>query len=188
VPPCGGSVVFAGHDIRRWPAHRIRDAGLVHLPEGRGVFRNLTVHENLRMAAASLSGRQARRDAIDQALEIFPALADRRRRPASLLSGGEQQMLALTRALVTSPHLLVADEMSLGLAPKLVDRVFEGLERARAAGVAVIMIEQYVHRALAFADECLVLERGEVAWIGPAGAAGDEILRHYLGDAMTVSG
>jgi branched-chain amino acid transport system ATP-binding protein len=188
VPPCGGSVVFAGHDIRRWPAHRIRDAGLVHLPEGRGVFRNLTVHENLRMAAASLSGRQARRDAIDQALEIFPALADRRRRPASLLSGGEQQMLALSRALVTSPHLLVADEMSLGLAPKLVDRVFEGLERARTAGVAVIMIEQYVHRALAFADECLVLERGEVAWIGPAGAAGDEILRHYLGDAMTVSG
>jgi ABC-type branched-subunit amino acid transport system ATPase component len=188
VPPCGGSVVFAGQDIWRWPAHRIREAGLVHLPEGRGVFRSLTVNENLRMAAASLPGRQARRDAIDLAMEIFPALADRRRSTASLLSGGEQQMLSLARALVTSPQLLVADEMSLGLAPKLVDRVFEGLERARAQGIAVIMIEQYVHRALAFADECMVLERGEVAWIGPAGAAGDEILRHYLGEAMSASG
>jgi branched-chain amino acid transport system ATP-binding protein len=188
VPPYAGSVVFAGQDIRRWPAHRIRAAGLVHLPEGRGVFRNLTVHENLRMAVAALPGRQARRDAIDQAMEIFPALAARRRLQASLLSGGEQQMLSLARVLVTSPQLLVADEMSLGLAPMMVDRVFEGLARARDEGIAVIMIEQYVHRALAFADECLVLERGAVAWTGPASAARDEVLRHYLGEAMTVSG
>jgi len=187
VSPCGGSIEFAGQDIGRWPAHRIREAGLVHLPEGRGVFRNLTVHENLRMAAAALPGRQARRAAIAQAMEIFPVLADRRRSPASLLSGGEQQMLSLARVLITSPCLLVADEMSLGLAPKVVDRVFEGLERARKEGIAVILIEQYVHRALAFADECLVLERGEVAWTGPAGAAGDEVLRHYLGEAMTAS-
>jgi branched-chain amino acid transport system ATP-binding protein len=89
---------------------------------------------------------------------------------------------------MTSPYLLVADELSLGLAPKVVDRVFEGLERARKEGIAVILIEQYVHRALAFADECLVLERGEVAWTGPAGAAGDEVLRHYLGEAMAASG
>jgi branched-chain amino acid transport system ATP-binding protein len=187
VPPSGGRIVFAGDDIHRWAAHRIRDAGLVHLPEGRGVFRNLTVLENLRMAAAPLPGRQERRDAVDRAMEIFPVMAERRRQMASLLSGGEQQMLSLARALVTSPHLLVADEMSLGLAPRMVDLVFDGLEQARREGIAVIMIEQYVHRALAFADDCLVLERGEVAWSGPAGAAGAEVLRHYLGEAMTVT-
>jgi branched-chain amino acid transport system ATP-binding protein len=188
VPPAGGRVEFAGSDIGRWPAHRIRQAGLVHIPEGRGVFRNLTVLDNLRMAVAAVEGRQARREAIDRAMEIFPVLADRRRQLACLLSGGEQQMLSLARVLVTSPLLLIADEMSLGLAPKMVDLVFDGLTRARQEGVAVIMIEQYVHRALVYADDCLVLERGEVAWTGPAGAAGDEVLRHYLGDAMTVTG
>jgi branched-chain amino acid transport system ATP-binding protein len=96
-------------------------------------------------------------------------------------------MLSLARALATSPRILVADEMSLGLAPKLVDQIFEGLARARAAGITVIMIEQYVHRALEFADECLVLHRGEVAWSGPASEAREEALRHYLGEAVATS-
>jgi ABC-type branched-subunit amino acid transport system ATPase component len=187
VAPCRGRVVLAGQEITTWPAHRIRRAGLVHLPESRGVFRGLTVIDNLRVAAATLEGRQARRDGVELALEIFPPLAQRRSQRASLLSGGEQQMLSLARALVTFPKLLIADEMSLGLAPKLVDLVFESLGRARQAGVTVLMIEQYVHRALAFADECVVLHRGAVAWRGSASAAGNEVLSRYLGAAMTTA-
>jgi branched-chain amino acid transport system ATP-binding protein len=187
VRPSGGSVVFAGQEICEWPAHKIRRAGLVHLPEGRGVFRGLTVLDNLRMAAANLEARQARREAIEQALTIFPALATRRRQIAGSLSGGEQQMLSLARALAATPKMVIADELSLGLAPKMVDVVFEGLGRARDAGVTVIMIEQYVHRALEFADECLVLQRGELAWKGPASAAATDVLSHYLGDTMTLA-
>jgi ABC-type branched-subunit amino acid transport system ATPase component len=179
-------VVFAGQEICEWPAHRIRRAGLVHLPEGRGVFRGLTVLDNLRMAAANLEGRQARREGLEQACAIFPALATRRRQIAGSLSGGEQQMLSLARALTAAPKVVIADELSLGLAPKMVDVVFEGLGRARDAGVTVIMIEQYVHRALEFADECVVLQRGELVWKGPASAAAQDVLSHYLGETMTI--
>lgn len=183
IPLSGGTVLFDGERIDGWPAHRIRKAGIVHLPEGRGVFRTMSVLENLRMAAGAVPGRQARRAGVETALEIFPALADRRHQTAALLSGGEQQMLSLARVMATSPRLLIADEMSLGLAPKMVDVVFEGLARAKANGVTVIMVEQYVHRALAFADECLVLHRGTIAWKGPAGEAETELLSNYLGTA-----
>ncbi|MBO0731588.1 MAG: ATP-binding cassette domain-containing protein [Acidimicrobiaceae bacterium] len=188
VPAASGRIVFAGEEINRWPAYRIRRSGLLHLPEGRGVFPDLTVIDNLRMAAGAIGGRRARRQAIEQALEIFEPLADRRNQVAGSLSGGEQQMLSLARALATSPRVLIADEMSLGLAPMLVDLVFDGLATARQAGVTVIMIEQYVHRALAFADECLVLQRGCVAWTGPTSEARNEVLSHYLGEAVAASG
>jgi ABC-type branched-subunit amino acid transport system ATPase component len=187
VSPSGGRVTLAGQAIDNCSPERIRRSGLVHLPEGRGVFRGLSVIDNLRMAAAIQGGRLARRESVELALEIFPGLADRRKQIAGLLSGGEQQMLSLARALATSPKLVIADEMSLGLAPLVVDLVFDGLARARAAGVTVIMIEQYVHRALDFADDCLVLQRGTIAWSGPADDARSEVLRHYLGEAMTVS-
>jgi branched-chain amino acid transport system ATP-binding protein len=187
VPPSAGRIVLAGEDIGGWPAHRIRRAGLVHLPEGRGVFRSLTVLENLRMATSGLDGRVARRDAIERVFDIFPPLGVRRRQLARLLSGGEQQMLSLARVLATSASVLIADELSLGLAPRVVDVVFESLARAREAGVTVIMIEQYVDRALAFADECVVLQRGELVWKGPSSAARSEVLRHYIGDAMTAA-
>ena len=187
VQPYAGQVVFGGEEIGDWPAYRIRRAGMVHLPEGRGLFRGLTVTDNLRMATAALEDRRARADAIERVFEIFPPLAARRRQVASLLSGGEQQMLSLARALATSPKLLIADELSLGLAPRVVDVVFEGLANARDAGVTVIMIEQYVDRALAFSDQCLVLQRGELAWKGPSRDARGEVLRHYLGDAMTAA-
>jgi ABC-type branched-subunit amino acid transport system ATPase component len=188
IHPSAGSVVFAGQEISGWDAHRIRRAGIVHLPEGRGIFRGLNVFDNLKMAAASVEGgRQARRDALELAFTTFPILADRRRQVASSLSGGEQQMLSLARVLATGPKLVVADEMSLGLAPRMVDLVFDGLDRARQAGVTVLMIEQYVHRALGFADDCLVLQRGEQAWQGPAREAGAGVLSHYLGDAMTAA-
>lgn len=187
VPLSSGSVALEGVPIEGWAPHRIRRAGIVHLPEGRGVFRNLSVLDNVRMAAQVLRSRGDRRQAIDLAFETFPALADRRRQVAGSLSGGEQQMLSLARALATSPKLIIADEMSLGLAPMLVDLVFEGLERARQAGVTVLMIEQYVHRALAFAETCIVLNRGRVAWSGPAREAGTELLGQYLGSALTAN-
>jgi ABC-type branched-subunit amino acid transport system ATPase component len=187
VPRCAGRVTFAGQNITTRSSNRIRRMGMVHLPEGRGVFRGLSVVDNLRMAARTENGRKERRDAVELALEIFPGLASRRNQTAGLLSGGEQQMLSLARALATSPKLIIADEMSLGLAPLVVDQVFDGLTRARGAGVTVIMIEQYVHRALDFADDCMVLQRGAIAWKGSAAAAHSEVLRHYLGDAMTAA-
>lgn len=187
VRPYAGRVLVDGQDLSTASAFAIRRAGVVHLPEGRGVFRSLSVIDNLKMAAAAVPGRQARRDSVELALTTFPALASRRRQLAGSLSGGEQQMLSLARALATSPKLLIADEMSLGLAPKMVDLVFEGLARAREAGASIVMIEQYVHRALAFADDCLVLQRGSVAWQGPASRAGGEVLSRYLGDAMTAA-
>ena len=128
----------------------------------------------------------ARNEAIELAFELFPNLATRRRQRAGSLSGGEQQMLSLARALAISPTLLIADELSLGLAPILVDSVFEGLGRARDAGVTVVMIEQYVHRALQFADECLVLQRGLVVWQGAVRGMDEDLLRHYLGESMAA--
>ena len=137
--------------------------------------------------AVSRVPRRDRKHALDLALAVFPVLASRQRQVAGSLSGGEQQMLSLARALATSPRLVIADELSLGLAPKMVDQVFDGLARARDAGVSVIIIEQYVHRALDFADRCLVLQRGELAWSGPATDVRGELLRHYLGEAAALA-
>lgn len=187
VPPTHGTVALDGKDIADWPPHRIRRAGLLQLPEGRGVFRRMSVNDNLKLAVLDVPGRRQRTEAIDLALTAFPNLATRRRQVAGRLSGGEQQMLSLARALATRPQLLVADELSLGLAPKLVDLVFDSLERARQEGVTVVLIEQYIHRALAFADDCLILQHGTVAWHGPSGAAGAELLGRYLGEAMTAA-
>jgi branched-chain amino acid transport system ATP-binding protein len=175
-----GTINLDGEPINGWPPDRIRRAGIVHLPEGRGVFRGLTVDENLRMAT-SLLAREERLAALGRAYEIFPALRDRRRQAAGTLSGGEQQMLSLARGLAVPSRLIIADEMSLGLAPAMVDIVFEGLVRARATGVAVLLIEQFVHRALAIADHCTVLVRGAAVWAGAAVDARDEVLRRYLG-------
>jgi branched-chain amino acid transport system ATP-binding protein len=187
VPAAAGAVVLGGEDVTNLPPHRIRRAGLIYLPEGRGIFRSLSVTDNLLMAAgAEGGGRRARRQALESAFELFPLLAVRRRLRADRLSGGEQQMLSLARALMASPKVLIADELSLGLAPAIVDVVFDGLRRARAAGVTVVMIEQYVHRALEFADECLVLQRGAVAWQGAADNVGEDLLRHYLGESLVA--
>jgi branched-chain amino acid transport system ATP-binding protein len=181
VPLTGGSVTFDGQDISGWTPQRIRRAGIVHLPEGRGVFPALSVTENMRMAAATLPKKE-RRAAVERGFEIFQPLAARRRQAAGLLSGGEQQMLSLARALILTPRLVIADEMSLGLAPKMVDLVFGSLQRARQTGLSLILIEQLVHRALALADSCVVLQRGASVWSGPAGAAKDEVLHRYLGE------
>lgn len=187
VPALRGTITFDGKNITRWPAHRVRQGGIVYLPEGRGIFPALTVTENIQMAA-DLLPRAQRRRAIGEAMELFPHLAARRSNKSGLLSGGEQQMLSLCRGLVTQPALIIADEMSLGLAPKMVDVVFESLGRLKAAGVTMIIIEQFVHRALAFADQCVLLSRGQVAWQGAPGSADREVLARYLGESAASSG
>src|SRR5580692_5789071 len=182
VPPTAGRVVFDGQDITGKPANRIRKLGLTYIPEGRGIFPGLTVVDNLRMAVGQ-EKRQERAAAIDRAIERFPVLGQRRTQRAGSLSGGEQQMLALARALAVSPKLIIADEMSLGLAPLVAESVFEGLEEARRSGITIVLTEQFVHRALTMADTCVILTRGRVGWSGPAADAGAEVIERYLGEA-----
>ena len=183
VPAFGGKVVFGGEDITKWNPHRIRRAGLVHIPEGRGIFPGLSVAENLRMAVRRVGTGDQRKAAIANAYEMFPVLADRRGQRAGTLSGGEQQMLALARALAVPPRLIIADEMSLGLAPLVVDFVFESIERASKSGVTIVLIEQFIHRALSLASVCVILRQGSVAWTGPSENARQEVLDRYLGEA-----
>jgi branched-chain amino acid transport system ATP-binding protein len=181
VPPSAGRVTFDGIDVTKRPAHRLSAEGLTHIPEGRGIFPGLTVIENLRMAVKQLK-RGDRNAAIDRAIELFPVLGERRRQAAGTLSGGEQQMLALARALAVTPKLIIADEMSLGLAPLVTETVFAGLDQARRSGITVVLIEQFVHRALALADRCIILTRGRVGWSGPASEAHQEVIDRYLGE------
>ncbi|HEX3332719.1 MAG TPA: ABC transporter ATP-binding protein [Acidimicrobiales bacterium] len=184
VRPSAGRIVFDGRDVTGFPAHRIRRLGLTYIPEGRGIFPGLSVIDNLRMAVAQ-ERRGDRPAAIDKAVQKFPVLGKRGRQLAGSLSGGEQQMLALARALAVSPKLVIADEMSLGLAPLVAESVFEGLEDARRSGITIVLSEQFVHRALDMADTCLILTRGHVGWTGTSGEAGQEVIDRYLGEAET---
>jgi branched-chain amino acid transport system ATP-binding protein len=181
VRPRAGRVEFDGTDITGQASHTISRLGLAYVPESRNLFAHLSVKDNLWAQLRFSLPRAQRKDAYERALELFPVLAERRRQAAGTLSGGEQQMLSLARVLAASPKLLIADEMSLGLAPKMVDLVFESLERARNEGITVLLIEQFVERALGFADQAVVLRHGLVGWHGAAADAGDELLAEYLG-------
>jgi branched-chain amino acid transport system ATP-binding protein len=183
VPVTEGTVTFGGEDITNNPPHAIRRAGMVHIPEGRGIFPGLSVQENLRMAVRRVGTKDERKSSIEHAYEMFPVLAERRTQRAGTLSGGEQQMLALGRALAITPKLIIADEMSLGLAPLIVDFVFETIDQASKAGLTIVLIEQFVHRALSLADHCVILRQGSVAWSGAAADAREEVLDRYLGEA-----
>ena len=183
VPSTSGRIVFDGQDITKAQPHAIRRAGLVHIPEGRGIFPGLSVHENLRMAVRRVGTPDQRKSAIEHAYDMFPRLAERRNQRAGTLSGGEQQMLALARALAVPPKVIIADEMSLGLAPLVVNAVFESIEQAAKNGVTIVLIEQFVHRALGLASECVILKQGSVAWTGPAENARQEVLDRYLGES-----
>jgi branched-chain amino acid transport system ATP-binding protein len=182
VPVAAGRVIFDGATISGQSTHHIRKLGLTYIPEGRGIFPGLSVIDNLRMAVAQ-EKRGERANAIDRAISLFPVLGQRRTQRAGSLSGGEQQMLALARALAVPPRLIIADEMSLGLAPIVAESVFQSLEEAAKSGITIVLIEQFVHRALALADSCVILMRGRVGWSGPASEARQEVLDRYLGEA-----
>jgi branched-chain amino acid transport system ATP-binding protein len=182
VPPRSGVVRLRGVDVVGATPSDLARCGVYLLPEGRAVFPTLTVSENLRVATArpDRKGEVSARSA--DAFTAFPRLSERRNQVAATLSGGEQRMLALARAFTANPLLLLLDEPSLGLAPLVVDEVFAGIERFRAAGTAVVLVEQYVHRSLATADRAVILDRGAVVHSGPAGALNaDDLARRYLG-------
>ena len=183
VPSSKGTITFDGVDITKAKPHEIRRAGLVHIPEGRGIFPGLSVQENLRMAVRRIGTPEQRKSALENAYDMFPRLAERRGQRAGTLSGGEQQMLGLARALAFEPRVIIADEMSLGLAPLVVDFVFESIERAAQSGVTIVLIEQFVHRALGLASQCVILKQGSVAWTGPSDNARQEVLDRYLGES-----
>jgi len=169
VPTAGGSVRFLGADLAPRAAHELPGLGLSHCPEGRRVFPGLTVDENLDLGAGPQAGAQARRRAREKAYALFPELAGRRNQPGGTLSGGEQQMLALGRALAAEPRLLLLDEPSLGLAPLLIDRIFDAVRAVnRETGLSILLVEQNANEALLHADRGCVLELGRIVREGPA--------------------
>lgn len=161
----GGTIRFADQPIHNWPSHRIVDAGLVQVPEGRHLFGDMTVHENLELGSIR-RGRKRRQRTIDEVYGLFPRLGERRRQLAGTLSGGEQQMLAIGRALMTRPRLLMLDEPSLGLAPLIVADIFSIVQEVRKAGTTVLIVEQNAVQTLAMADQGYVLENGEIVLQG----------------------
>lgn len=173
VKPTAGEVRLGGVRIDELRPFRIARLGVVHAPEGRSVFASLSVEDNLVLSFRREFGRAGVDPALERAYELFPLLGGRRKQIAGTLSGGEQRMLSLARALVLSPRLLIADELSLGLAPIVVDEVYRTLELVRDAGTTLLIVEQYVGHALAIADEVAVLTKGVVAHHGPARDADD---------------
>jgi branched-chain amino acid transport system ATP-binding protein len=181
VPITGGDVVWRGESLRTAAPHDRVAAGVCLIPEGRGIFRNLTVAENLAM---HVRGKN-RATAVQTAVEYFPVLGQRLKQIAGTMSGGQQQMLAVARALVTSPSLLMIDELSVGLAPVVIDEIFTAIEVLRAKGVSLLIVEQYVHRALAIADYVYVLQKGRIVFVGePAQCQGGAVFERYLGEGV----
>lgn len=176
IPPTSGSVLVDGVDMTGALAHKFVRAGVAHAPEGRSVFATLTVEENLTLSFRQSRGRAGVHGALEEAYRLFPALAGRRRQTAGTLSGGEQRMLSMARVLVEAPKVLVADELSLGLAPIVVDEVYANLERLRGAGTALLIVEQHVGHALTLCDRVVVLDHGAVSWDGPASEAADRVV------------
>ena len=185
VPPTDGRIVFDGDDMNERKTYEYARAGIIHAPEGRSVFASLSVDENLTLAFREVVGRAGCRESLDTAYELFPRLSERRRQLAGSLSGGEQRMLALARVLVHPPRLLVVDELSLGLAPIIIDEVYQNLVRLHEKGVALIVVEQQVEHALDLADRVVVLSRGEVSYDGPVLPVA-ELAVHFLPDAAPV--
>jgi branched-chain amino acid transport system ATP-binding protein len=173
-----GRLMMDGEDVTGETPHRLAERGVCHIPEGRGVFPPLTVRENLVL----FSPPKHETSAIERAVEAFPALSARLDQIAGTMSGGQQQMLALARAYICGARLIFLDEVSMGLAPIIVDEIYEFLERLTNEGVALLLVEQYVDKALAIADYAYILRRGEVAFAGDASElVGEDMFRRYVG-------
>ncbi|MCX7668888.1 MAG: ABC transporter ATP-binding protein [Anaerolineae bacterium] len=186
VRPRSGDIVIAGRSVRERPAHEIVYLGVSHAPEGRKVFTTLTVNENLNMGAYSLGrNKEAIEEHRERVFRLFPRLKERRNQLAGTLSGGEQQMLAIGRALMSDPKILLLDEPSLGLAPLLVRAIFETIQQINAAGVTILLVEQNARAALRLATKGYVLETGRIVLAGPAAQllADERVRKAYLGEA-----
>jgi len=171
--PTAGKLLYQGEDVTKRRAYRLARLGVVHAPEGRSVFATLTVEENLMLTFRQVFGRRGSRAAAEKAYELFPRLGERRRQLAGTLSGGEQRMLSLARVLVRGPNLLITDELSLGLAPLIIDEVYETLSTIHDAGTALLIVEQHVHQALSLADHVVVMAKGRVSLSGRTAELGD---------------
>ena len=184
IRPRGGSVVYKGTDLTRVPAHKIVSMGMVHVPEGRRIFQGLTVQENLMMGAYSQKDKAKIAKNMELVFEQFPRLKERSRQLAGTLSGGEQQMLAMGRALLADPELIVLDEPSMGLSPLLVSEVFEIVKSFREAGKTVLLVEQNAKKAMSISDRVYVLETGAITTSGAASELinDESIKKAYLGE------
>jgi branched-chain amino acid transport system ATP-binding protein len=183
VRPTSGAITFLGTNITSLPAYEIAALGIAHVPEGRQVFPELTVKENLEIGAYIPAAKAARSRSLDLVIAIFPVLADRRKQLAGTMSGGEQQMLALARGLMLQPRLLMLDEPSLGLAPVMADMVFEKIQEIHALGAGILLVEQNVSRALTLVQRAYVLEGGKVSMEGTCAelANNSKVRAAYLG-------
>jgi branched-chain amino acid transport system ATP-binding protein len=184
VRPRRGRVLVDGANLARRPPEDIARAGVAHVPEGQGVITELTVEENLRLGALTRRGGAVRSAALNDAYQRFPVLAERKRRPAGMLSGGERQILVIARALMAAPRVLLLDEPSLGLAPRMVAQVMDLVRKLRdEAGLTVLLVEQNARSALAIADSGIVLNLGRVVAADEAAALAADVglRRHYLG-------
>ncbi|WP_028581355.1 ABC transporter ATP-binding protein [Desulfogranum japonicum] len=179
-----GSITFMGQDITRMPPHDIVAMGLIHVPEGRRVFKGMTIKENLELGSFTLNDDTERRRRMDHVFEMFPVLYERRQRDAALLSGGEQQMLAMGRALMADTKVLLLDEPSMGLAPTMVQSIMKIIKRLNAEGVTILLVEQNAKAALKFANYGYVLETGSIVVKGEAEQLrkDESIVKAYLGE------
>lgn len=188
VHPTKGEVVFEGQEISQMPAHDIVSRGICHVPEGRRIFPQMSVMENLEMGAYLRHGNLE--PEAERIFDLFPVLAQRRRQPGGTLSGGEQQMLAIGRALMGEPRLLLLDEPSMGLAPLVVDAIFEIIGQIRAAGTTILLVEQNAAEALQLADRGYVLENGAIVMAGDANEllSDNRVRAAYLGQGADLAG
>ena len=184
IPVAAGTVELEGEDVTRLQSHQLVARGMAHAPEGRGIFLNLTVRENLELGAYLRTDRSEIVADADKSYALFPILAERRDQVAGTLSGGEQQMLAVARALMSRPKLLLLDEPSLGLAPQVVEKIFAVLREVNENGVALLLVEQNAHKALQLAHRAYVLETGQIVMNGTGRELlqSPEVRKAYLGE------
>ena len=183
IPAKNGTITYDGQDITKMPCHKIVHKGIVQVPEGRRIFQELTVYENLLMGAYVQKDIKKIREDMDEIYEQFPRLRERRKQIAGTLSGGEQQMLAMGRAMMSHPKLLMLDEPSMGLSPLLVDQVFSIIKELHQSGITILLVEQNAEKALKIADRAYVLETGEIRYSGTGSelAGSETIKKAYLG-------
>ncbi len=183
IPSSAGSVFYDGKDITKMPGHKIVKLGMTQVPEGRHVFQELTVYENLLMGAYTQNGKKQIKQDVEEMYSLFPRLGERKNQIAGTLSGGEQQMLAMCRAMMCHPDLLLLDEPSMGLSPLLVDQVFDIIKEYHKNGTTILLVEQNAGKSLAVSDRAYVLENGQIVLSGTGAELlkSDEVKKAYLG-------